>query len=104
MRFAVLALLVAGCASPLQQRAAVGGPFEAQRCATLDDSHRSWGALAKFSGALAGSGGLVAIPTDDHKDVRWIAGLSAAALGALAAASVYVSEDAAAAWARDCSK
>ena len=98
------ALLVAGCAAPLQQQATLGGPGQAQACGRLDSDHRTWGAIAKFSGALAGSGGLVAIPTDERKELRWVAGLSAAAFGALAATAVYVSEDAAASWARDCSK
>lgn len=96
----VFGYFLMGCAAPMTQ---ANYPSTSERyCERLDEQHRAWGALAKFSGVLASSGALVAIPTDDHKDVRWAAGLSAAALGAFAAASVFVAEDAAATWAREC--
>jgi hypothetical protein len=71
-------------------------------CRGLDSQHRAWGGVAKGSGAVAAGLGAGLIPSDESKELR--IGLAAGAIGAgaLAATSVFVSEDAASSYVRDC--
>ena len=103
MRAALVLLpLALGCTAPLERPAKAPSSVD---CAALDDQHRTWGAVAKFSGVLSGSGGLATLPVaDDQKTLRFTIGISAAVLGALAVTSVYVEQDAAATWARRCAQ
>jgi len=72
-------------------------------CADLDAQHRAWGGVAKFSGVLAGAGGIATLPLpEDDKAARITIATTALVLGGLAAASVYIAEDAAGTWAKEC--
>ncbi len=76
---------------------------QAEECATLDQEHRTWGAVAEIAGVLAGAGGVSTIPIpEDQKATRVAVATSAIVLGAVAATAVWISQDAAASWARDC--
>ncbi len=109
MKFLFLAA-IAGCTAPLERTPATPErPFASAAavydCASLDRDHRTWGAVAKFSGVLSGSGGLATLPiSDDQKTLRFSVGISSAVLGALAVTAIYVEQDAAATWARKCSQ
>jgi hypothetical protein len=97
----LIALLCSGCSGGLVRPAASPDPY----CVALDKDHRTWGALAKFSAALAGTGGLATLPIDpDEKTARVTVGVSAAALAAFAAAAIYVEQDAATTWATRCAE
>jgi hypothetical protein len=107
---AVLALAGTGCAGSLERARAEGPRLEAapdaaaaadDRCERLDRQHRVWGAVAKGSAVLAGSAGVVTVPTEDATARAALAG-GAVAAAAVAAAAVAVSEGAAESWARDC--
>ncbi len=105
-----LLLVVSGCAGSLPEAHAVGmkerakigaSPMPSEYCSGLDSAHRTWGGIGKVSALLAGGSGVATIPTDD-KDVRTGLAIGAAAAAAIAAGSIYFSEDAASSWARDC--
>jgi hypothetical protein len=104
---AIVALLLSGCAGSFEEaRIAGAGPHLkatplSPHCESLDATHRTWGGVAKFSGALAGVSGLAAIPVDE-KDARIALASGAAAAGAIAVTSVFISEDAASSFVRDC--
>jgi hypothetical protein len=101
MKLLALFVLLAcvGCTAPLAQPSHT----PTQMCASLDATHRTWGAVAKFSGVVAGAGGLATLPIDsDEKALRASVAISALLIGGLSAASVYVEQDAAGAYARDC--
>lgn len=96
----LFAFLSVGCSAQLAPRA----PFvPSDRCTSLDSEHRTWGAIAKFGGVVAGAGGIATLPIDsDKKELRATVAISALAIGALAAAAVYIEQDAASSYARDC--
>lgn len=74
------------------------------RCDSLDNQHRTWGALAEFASVLAGTGGIMTLPiADDQKTLRAVDVSAALVLGAFAATAVFVQQDTAATWARECS-
>ena len=109
MRAALLLLLAmsAACTAPLERPPSVPTAPAAvgYNCAGLDDAHRAWGAIAKFAGVLSGTGGLATLPiSDEQKTLRFSVGISSAVLGALAATAVYIEQDAAATWAKECSR
>lgn len=94
-----------GCSAPLERKTTTPNQLSEKYCIQLDKDHRIWGALAKFSGALAGTGGLATLPIpEDQKTARVSVGISAAVMGAFAAAAVYVEQDAASTWAKQCSE
>lgn len=90
--------IIIGCTSPLSTP-----KTPSNQCISLDNQHRYFGATAKFSGALAGAGGLATIPIgDDKKELRLSVAITALILGGLSAASVYIEQDAASAYAKTC--
>jgi hypothetical protein len=106
----LIGLLALGCAGSFEEAkgaapigsAAAPAPDPAY-CRGLDSEHRVWGGIAKGAGAVAAGLGAGLIP-DESKDLR--IGLAAGAIGAgaIAATSVFISEDAAVAYVKDCSK
>jgi hypothetical protein len=70
-------------------------------CISLDGTHRTWGGIAKGAGAVTVGLGALEVP-DMGKEARIGVGVGALVTGAVAAASVFISEDAATSWARDC--
>jgi hypothetical protein len=89
---------------PVRMSAPLNGiiaPADRAECVSLDSSHRIWGGLAKGAAVAAAGLGALEVP-DLGKDARIGIGASAIGVGAIAAASVFISEDAAASWARDC--
>jgi len=107
----LLALLLGGCAGSFEEaklagmdpQARAAAPPPTEHCISLDSQHRTWGGVAKVSAVVAGAEGLSSIPVDDQK-VRIGLAAGTAAAAALAAGAAYVSEDAAASWARECSQ
>jgi hypothetical protein len=103
----------AGCAGSFEEARAttptkrMGVPLngvvgiDRAECVSLDSSHRIWGGLAKGAAVAAAGLGALEVP-DLGKDARIGIGATAIGMGAIAAASVFISEDAAASWARDC--
>lgn len=75
-----------------------------ERCAELDDRHSLYGGVSATAAALAGVSGLSTIPLDDpdQRDLR--TGVAAAGVGmaALAAGALFVSQQAATSWGREC--
>ena len=99
-------LLVLGCAGSFEESRAsvrIGAPELSARCASLDDQHRTWGGIGKGSAVLAGAAGLSVIPVSGETGKVSLAAGSAVA-GAVAATAVYVSEQAAGSYVRECSK
>lgn len=107
----------AGCAGSFEEtrgKLIVGAPppgttqvmvdVDRSHCESLDGQHRAWGGVAKGAAALGAGLGAGLIPSDESKELR--IGLAAGAIGAgaLAATSVFVSEDAASSYVRDCTK
>lgn len=82
-----------------QARAASVPPSE--RCQSLDSQRRTWGAIGKGAGVLAGASGLAAIPVDD-KTARIGLAAGTVAAGTVAIVGIWVSEDAGDAWVREC--
>lgn len=102
--------LSAGCAGSLDS-ARTGGlelrltPTKVQPspyCVSLDERHALFGGVAKGAAILAGAAGLASLPVDDDA-VRLSLAIGALAAGSVAASSVFVAENAADRWARDCS-
>ena len=75
--------------------------YSKDRCASLDDQHRTWGALAKGAAVLAGAGGLGTIPLD-NKTEREVVASSSLAVAAFAAIAVALEEGAGTSWSREC--
>lgn len=97
----IVCAALAGCTGTLHGRSAT--PSDA--CIGLDNTHRTWGAIAKFSGVIAGGGGLATLPIDtDQKTARITVATSALVLGGISAAAVYIEQDAAGAYAKECVK
>jgi hypothetical protein len=106
------AILLSGCAVPLEQARSAGmesrnlgaspAPELTVYCRKLDSARTTWGAIAKASGALSGAGGIAVIPikSDNAETIVAASSIAAAALGLVA---VYVSDQKDEAWARDCS-
>lgn len=74
----------------------------AERCSTLSDRHTFWGGSAKTLGVIGGGEALAVIPVDDDRIETGLA-IGAAAAAALAVGAQYVSDESAAAWAKECS-
>jgi hypothetical protein len=102
-----IVLLLSGCAGSFEEsrgHVRVGVPPElVQRCAALDDQHRTWGAIEKGSAFLAGASGLAVIPVQDET-ARVALASGAVVAGGTAVVSGFVSQDAAVAWSRECSQ
>jgi hypothetical protein len=97
--FLPLVFALSGCAGSFEESRAAAHPGIkltplSDRCVSLDSTRRAWGASAKGAGFLAGGAGLATIPEYD-KSARVGVAIGAAAAGALAVTSVFVSEDAA---------
>jgi len=74
-------------------------------CASLDNQHRTWGAVGKFGAVVAGAGGIATLPIDsDQKTLRASVAISALIVGAVSAAAVYIEQDAASTYARECAE
>jgi hypothetical protein len=106
--FCALVVLLPGCAGSFEEsRGSVRmgvSPELVQRCASLDDAHRNWGAVAKGTGVLAGGlAAAEALPAIGEKGRLALAG-GALASGAVAAFSVFEAEGAATSWSRECAK
>jgi hypothetical protein len=102
--FWLIIALCGGCAGSLEaSRHELGAApaSSAERCASLDNTRRTWGGVAKASAVLAGGAGVSTIPATDNKLETGLA-ISSVVVGAVAAAAVYVSEDAGNSWAREC--
>jgi hypothetical protein len=81
-----------------------GAAPQSPRCADLDDAQGTWGGVALFSGALAGSSGLSAIPVpEDIDELRIGLLIGSGVSGATALASGFIAKSKATAWARECS-
>lgn len=80
----------------------VAPPLPSERCISLDDAHRAWGGAAKFAAVAAGGAGVGAIPAPDG---AWRVGLAigGAVAATVAGGSLWVAEDYATAWVRECS-
>ena len=106
----LFALTLCGCAGSFEEAAkprlamhAAAAPRDAARCASLDDGHRAWSAVAKGSAFLASGSGLSVIPIpSDEKTARIAVASGAVVAAGLAAVSVFVADDFAAAWSREC--
>ena len=97
MKF-LLALLLVGCAGSFEgTRVRIVSPY----CQSLDAVHRTWGGVAKGSGIAASGLGAAVIPNESSGARIGIA-VGAIASGALAATSVFISEDAVGSYVRDC--
>jgi hypothetical protein len=79
----------------------LGAGVDRGECIALDGTHRAWGGVAKGAGVVAAGLGALEVP-DMGKNARIGFGAGALAMGGVAAASVFISEDAATSWARDC--
>jgi len=109
--FALIAFVavLTGCAASFEESKLAGldpqkrmsAPPPSARCMSLDNQHRVWGAVGKGTAVLAGAEGLSTIVTDNEKLQTGLA-IGALATGAISATAVYVSEDAATSWAREC--
>jgi len=111
MKTTLFLVLLTGCAAPLARPAlapnAPPGTSDAPTvdCSGLDRDHRTWGAVAKFAGVVAGSGALASVPVgDDQKTLKWSIGVGAVLIGGLAAAAVFVEQDAASTFAKECTR
>jgi hypothetical protein len=105
----LIALCLGGCSGSFEEAAKPRFALsptparDATRCASLDDGHRTWGGVAKGSAVLAGASGVAVIPIpSDDKTARISVAGGAVAAAALAAASMFVSDDFATAWSREC--
>jgi hypothetical protein len=105
---ACLALVLTGCAGSFEEarlvrHGNVAAAPPSQRCVSLDSQHRAWGAVAKGAAFASGASGLATIPvrSDAARDALAVGSVIA---GITAATSVYVAEDTAAAWARECAQ
>ena len=78
-------------------------PELTNRCASLDDTHRTWGGIEKGSAFFAGASGLAIIPVKDETG-RIVLASGAVAMSGTAVVSAFVSQDAATAWSRECAK
>lgn len=104
-----LAVALFGCAGSFEEAKTAGVPAgiklapPSERCVSLDDTHRMFGAVEKGAAFLAGGAGLATIPEYD-KTARVSVAIGAAAMGALAVTAAFVSQDAAVSWSRECSQ
>ena|SRR5689334_397502 len=102
-----VALATFGCAGSLEAarppRAVALAAAAADRCASLDTEHRIEGGLAKAFAVAGGASGVSTIPITDRDGERAlaIASISSVAVGV---ALQFMSDAAAASWARECSK
>jgi hypothetical protein len=71
------------------------------RCIALDDRHALAGGVGKGSAVLGGGAGLSTIAVDD-KTAKLSLAISSAVLAAIAAGSIYVSDQAASSFAEEC--
>jgi hypothetical protein len=102
-----IGMLLCGCSGSLEAARhttpTLGAAPDSPTCVALDSQHRTWGALAEFAGVVAGVGGLSTLPIPaDDKTARTTVAISSIVVGAFAATAVYVEQDAASTWAREC--
>lgn len=71
-------------------------------CLALDERHAVFGGVAKGAAILSGASGLATLPVNDD-GARLGLAIGALAAGSIAASSVFVAEDAATRYVRDCS-
>jgi hypothetical protein len=115
----LLPLLLLGCSTSLvsAQRQALDARYgstsggvsyvPSERCETLSDRHTLWGGIAKGAAIGAGASGVASLPVQElPEDKRGTATYTAAGvmvgLAILAGSAVYVEQDSAAAFAREC--
>ena len=111
---ALLLLLVAlpattGCAGSLEEarfaglnpQARAAAPAPSARCQSLDNQHRTWGAIGKGAAVLAGAEGISTWPVQGQSAETALA-ISAGVTAAVAATAVYISEDVGTTWTREC--
>jgi hypothetical protein len=99
---ALLLLAATGCTTLGGARPQLAGaPPPSDRCATLDDRHTLYGGLGAFGGALAGGAGLSTVATED-KGLRTGLAIGAVVAGAISVGAALVSQNAAAAYVREC--
>lgn len=82
-----------------QARASAAPP--SARCQSLDNQHRTWGAIGKGAAVLSGAEGISTWPVQGQSAETALA-ISAGVTAAVAATAMYVSEDVEATWAREC--
>lgn len=118
MKLGLIALAIAltGCGGSLEQARTAGKEVRVTgsesylakldpHCRKLDNQRATWGGAAKGLGFISGSSGLATIPIDDEDKAAQTAVISTAVVvGAATVLSVYVAEQKAAAWARECSE
>jgi hypothetical protein len=73
------------------------------RCRAIDEQRIAWGAVAKGSAFLAGGSGVTAFPVEDDQ-ARFALAATAIAAGAASITAVYVSEQKAELWVRECAR
>lgn len=105
------ALTLFGCAGSFEEARAAGiqrarasqNPpgRDDVRCRKLDARRSTWSGIAAGSIVLAGSSGLTALPVDDQ--TRTTLAVGALTFSAIAAGAKVAADDAAKAWARECS-
>lgn len=94
----------AGTTARLSAAPGVMAVSSPERCESLDDQSRTWGAIAKSAAVLSGAGGISSIPiSSDQKELRTGVVITSVALAGLAALAVGIEEGATNTWARDCS-
>lgn len=106
-----LCCLTLGCAASFEESKLAGmslqtraaAPPPSARCLSLDSAHRTWGGIGKGAAVLAGAEGIATWPADGERAELGLA-IGAGVTAAVAATAVYVSEDYAAAWTRECSE
>jgi hypothetical protein len=100
--FALLQLfLTCGCTGTIASSPKVGAASLSARCVALDDRHALAGGVGKGSAVLGGGAGLSTIAVDD-KTAKLSLAISSAVLAAIAAGSIYVSDQAASSFAEEC--
>ena len=104
-------MLIVGCAGSFEESRLAGLDPQAraaaaprsERCMSLDDAHRTWGAIGKGTAVLAGAEGVATWPVKSD-DAKIGLAIGAGVTAAVAATAVYVSEDYGTTWARECSQ
>lgn len=104
----VLSLLLFACSGTLEEsrgKLTIGAPpkslSSAERCSSLSDRSTAWGAVGMGTAVLSGASGLGALPADGSVELGLAIG--SLTLGGVSAASMFVSQESAASWARECS-
>jgi len=109
----LLAASVSGCAGSFEEIRVLRPSLETagqmrirlldERCVSLDNQHRYWGAVGKGTALLAGAEGVATWPAHSA-DAQIGLAVGAGVSAAVAATALYISEDAGDAWVRECSQ